>query len=52
MPSLNEEICPAKGHSPVHPNYPGGGAGANVSHISLQNLANRLHEKTKSIWLG
>ena len=34
--------------SPAYPSYPGR---ANFSYISLQNLANRLHEKPKG-WLG
>ena len=47
MPSLNEEICPAKGHSPVHPSYPGGGAGANVSHIPYKTWRTVYMKKQK-----
>ena len=45
------KICPAKGHSPVHPSYPGGeGGGEGTSqrfpHF-LTKMANCLHEKQK-----
>ena len=38
-----EKLSPVEG-SLAHPRYPGR---ANFSYISLQNLANRLHEKQK-----
>ena len=43
-PRLYEEQLPRVEGSPAYPSYPGR---ANFSYISLQNLANRLHEKQK-----
>ena len=43
-PRLYEEKLSRVEGSPAYPSYPGR---ANFSYISLQNLANRLHEKQK-----
>ena len=44
MPRLYGEKLSRVEGSPAYPSYPGR---ANFSYISLQNLANRLHEKQK-----
>ena len=43
-PVYMEKSCPGVEGSLAYPSYPGR---ANFSYISLQNLANRLHEKQK-----
>ena len=43
-PFIWRKVVPGRRVLPAYPSYPGG---ANFSYISLQNLANRLHEKQK-----